>query len=90
MTGESARGDDAQERPQAPPSGALAEAVGATTGMAVGALGGAWLVTRAWAHGPWVIVPSAALAAVGFFVLMIAGSVCGRMAVECVRAPRRR
>lgn len=90
MTSGRGHGGDARERPQAPPSGALAEAFGATAGMAVGVLGGAWLVTRAWAHGPWAVVLSAALAAVGFFVLMIAGSVCGRLAVERVRTARRR
>jgi hypothetical protein len=83
-------GGGTQEHPPAPPSGALAEAVGATIGMTAGGVGGAWLVSCAWARGPWLGVLSAALALVGFVALMIAGSVCGRVIADHVRAARRR
>ncbi len=83
-------GNGAQDHPPAPSSRALAEAVGATVGMTAGGGGGVWLVSCAWARGPWLGVLSVALAVVGFVALMIAGSVCGRMVVDHVRADRRR
>ena len=90
MATESNHGGGTQQHPPAPPSTALAEAVGATIGMAVGTLCGAWLVNYARVGGPWAVVLSVALAAAGFIALMIAGSVCGGMVVAHVRAARRR